>query len=119
MLKYTKSGDEVLDIIENIYNKFNIDSAYVKPKHLSTSGGNGAKFLGSTKAEAESILKNAMKKKNILKSVEDGVTSQGNKKFTFIIDAGETIGTKGENYIKIILSDDGGMLSAFPVKGVD
>ena len=29
---------------------------------------------------------------------------------------GKVIGTKGETLIKIVLSEDGGMLSAFPVK---
>lgn len=40
----------------------------------------------------------------------------GNQKYKIIIDAGKTIGTKGETLIEIILSDDGGMLSSFPIK---
>ncbi|WP_281292955.1 hypothetical protein [Bacillus marasmi] len=36
--------------------------------------------------------------------------------YSVIIDAGKTIGTKGENLIKVVLSEDGGMLSAYPIK---
>lgn len=44
------------------------------------------------------------------------MTSQGKQSFEIIIDTGKTVGTKGETLIKIILSEDGGMLSAYPVK---
>lgn len=36
--------------------------------------------------------------------------------YEIIVDAGKVVGTKGEKSIKIVLSDDGGMLSAYPVK---
>ncbi len=45
-----------------------------------------------------------------------GVARQGNQSYEIIIDAGKEIGTKGEQLIKMILSDDGGMLSAYPIK---
>ncbi len=48
--------------------------------------------------------------------VDDGISALGNQKYEITIDAGKVIGTKGETYYKVILSDDGGMLSAYPIK---
>ncbi|OIK14253.1 hypothetical protein BIV60_12155 [Bacillus sp. MUM 116] len=107
------------NIVKNgtkVFKKFDVSKAYVKPKHLSTSGGNGAKFLGSTKKEAEAILRQAMRKGDISKVLDNGLTREGNQSYEIIINAGKQIGTKGEQRIKIILSDDGGMLSAYPIK---
>jgi len=101
---------------KKVFNNFDIDSAYVKPKHLATSGGNGAKFLGETKEAAEVILQDAMKNGTVVEILDDGVSAPGNQKYSILIDAGKEIGTKGEHLIKIIISDDGGMLSAYPVK---
>ena len=101
---------------KDVLKRFNLEDAYVKPKHLSTSGGNGAKFLGGSKAEAEVILKDAMSSGKIASIVDDGVSALGNTKFEITIDAGKAVGTKGETFIKVILSEDGGMLSAYPVK---
>ena len=39
-----------------------------------------------------------------------------NNKFVYIIDAGKQIGTKCETLLKIVLSEDVGMLSAYPIK---
>jgi hypothetical protein len=44
------------------------------------------------------------------------LTKAGNASYEIIIDAGKTIGTKGKNLVKIVISSDGGMLSAYPVK---
>ncbi|MCD9020568.1 hypothetical protein [Cohnella silvisoli] len=52
----------------------------------------------------------------IVEVIEDGLTPRGNQKFSFILNAGEKVGTKGETLIKIVLSNDGGMLSAYPTK---
>lgn len=98
-----------------MFDNFNVNDAYVKPKHLSTTSGNARKFLGATKADAEIILKDAMNNGTITSVVDDGVSAMGNQKYKIIIDAGKTIGTRGESLIEIILSDDGGMLSAFPI----
>jgi len=104
-----KSGQKALD-------NFDIGSAYVKPKHLSTSSGNGAKFLGDSKDAAEQILQNAMKNGTVKSIKDNGLTKFGQQSYEIIIDAGQKVGTKGEQLIKIVISDDGGMLSAYPVK---
>lgn len=88
-------------------NNFDINPVYVKPKHLATSGGNGAKFLRETKEAAEVILQDAMKKGTVVEILDDGVSALGNQKYSILIDAGKEIGTKGEHITNIIILDDG------------
>lgn len=109
-------SNEIFQGGQNALKNFDIDDAYVKPKHLSTTGGNGAKFLGNNKSEAESILKDVIKNRTVQSITDNGITSQGKQSFEIVIDAGKIVGTKGEELVKIILSEDGGMLSAYPIK---
>ena len=106
----------VFDKGKKIFENFNVDDAYVKPKHLSTTSGNARQFLGATKVDAEIILKDAMNNGTITSIVDDGVSAMGNQKYKINIETGKTIGTRGESLIEIILSEDGGMLSAFPIQ---
>ena len=99
---------------KKIFDKFNIADAYVKPKHLSTTTGNARQFLGSTKEEAQSLLREAMKEGKIISIIDDGISKLGQRKYAIILDAGKIIGTRGETFVKVILSSDGGMLSAYP-----
>lgn len=56
----------------------------------------------------------------VIKTVADnGITKLGSQSYEIIIDtgkAGKVVGIKGETLIKIVLSEDGGMLIAYPVK---
>ncbi len=108
--------DDIAAQGKKVLDNFDIDSAYVKPKHLATSGGNGAKFLGETKEAAEVILQDAMKNGTVKSVADNGLTKMGKQSYQIIIDAGKEVGTKGETLIKIVISEDGGMLSAYPVK---
>ena len=111
-------SDDIFNAGQRVFSEFDINTAYVKPKHLSSTSGNGAKFLATTKAEAENILKEALKKGDIISIADNGLTRQGNLSYQIIVDAGKEIGTKGEVLIKIILSQDCGMISAYPVKSI-
>lgn len=82
--------------------KFNTEDAYVKPKHLSTPKGNGAKFLGNSKGAAEQILKDSMKSRTVQSITDNGLTKMGKQSYSVIIDAGKTIGTQGKNLIKVV-----------------
>ena len=62
----------------------------MKPKHLSTTGGNGQKFIGASKAEAESILKDALSNGKIVSISDNGLTKAGNASYEIIIDTGKT-----------------------------
>ena len=112
----TNSVDDIFTAGKKAFDNFDINNAYVKPKHLSTTGGNGQKFIGASKAEAESILKDALLNGKIISISDNGLTKAGNASYEIIIDAGKTVGTKGENLVKIVISSDGGMLSAYPIK---
>ncbi|MDE6065069.1 MAG: RHS repeat-associated core domain-containing protein, partial [Lachnospiraceae bacterium] len=111
-----KTIDDIATEGQKALDDFDVSSAYVKPKHLSTSGGNGAKFLGDTKEMAEAILQAAIKDGTVQSIADNGLTNFGQQSYQIIIDAGKTVGTRGETLIKIVISEDGGMLSAYPVK---
>ena len=52
-----------------------------------------------------------------LAGIEDEVkVEEGNASYIILIDVGKEIGTKGETNLKIVLSSDGAMLSAYPLK---
>jgi hypothetical protein len=112
----SNSVDDIVTQGKKALDDFNIDSAYVKPKHLSTTGGNGQKFIGVNKLEAESILKNVLSNGKVISIADNGLTKAGNASYEIVIDAGKVVGTKGETLIKIVISSDGGMLSAYPIK---
>lgn len=116
----SESGQNSIDDIfiagKNAFDNFDINNAYVKPKHLSTTGGNGQKFIGASKAEAESVLKDALSNGKIVSISDNGLTKAGNVSYEIVIDAGKKVGTKGESLVKIVISSDGGMLSAYPIK---
>ena len=103
---FGKSSGKIFDKGLNAFKKFDIKNAYVKPKHLSTSNGNGAKFLGENKTMAEETLKKAMSKGNILSITDNGITQKGQQSYNIIINSGQTVGTKGEQLIKIVISDE-------------
>ena len=104
-----------IDEARQIFNDFDVDQAYVKAKHLSTAGGDYAKFNYGSKIDAEMVLKNTIKRGDIVTTTYEGVTKMGNVSYRYILNAHQVIGTKGETFIRIILAKDGGMLSAFPV----
>ncbi|WP_097005192.1 PAAR-like protein [Lacrimispora amygdalina] len=112
----SKIADDIVKQGQKALNNFDINSSYVKPKHLSSSGGKGAKFLGDTKEAAEVILKDAMSSGKVQSIADNGLTKMGQQSYQIVIDAGKEVGTKGETLIKIVISEDGGMLSAYPVK---
>ena len=110
------SVDDIVIEGKKAFNNFDIDNAYVKPKHLSTTRENGQKFIGASKAEAECILKDALSNGKIVSITDNGLTKSGNVSYEIVIDALKTVGTKGEHLVKIVISSDGGMLSAYPIK---
>ena len=107
-------GNSIFDRGQNVFENFNIEDAYVKPKHLSTTSGRGSQFLGKTKAKAETILREAIARGDIISIMDGGISDRGSQKYIIIINAGAVIGTRGETRIKIVLSEDGGMISAYP-----
>lgn len=74
------------------------------------------KFIGASKAEAECVLKEALSNGRIVSISDNGLIKAGNVSYEIVIDAGKIVGTKGESLVKIVISSDGGMLSAYPIK---
>jgi hypothetical protein len=111
----TVSASAQTDKAMQVYNNFDVDNAYVKPKHLASTGGNGSKFAANTKSQAEAILKNTMRNGKMLSASYDGITQMGNTKYVYLLEAGKVVGTKGETLVQIVLSDDLFMLTAYPV----
>jgi hypothetical protein len=96
-----------------VYSRFDVDKAYVKNVHLSTSKVGKVKF-GGTRADAESILKATIVKGDIMSIANNGLSSMEKQSYGYIINAGKAIGTKSEQYIRLALSVDGGFITAFP-----
>ena len=65
-------------------------------------------------SDAEDLLREVMKNGKVVDILDNGVSSQGNQSYGYIIDAGKKIGTKDETHVKVILSDDGGIITAYP-----
>ena len=81
---------------------------------MGLTSGNYQKFLASDKMQAEQLLKEVMRNGNIIDIADDGVSALGYQKYAIIFDAEKVIGTRGETFVKVVITTDGGMLSAFP-----
>ncbi len=57
-----------------------------------------------------------MKNGKIDSITNKGTTPSVNVKYEVIIDAGKVVGTRNENLVKILITSDGGMMSAYPIK---
>jgi hypothetical protein len=98
-----------------VYSRFDVDKAYVKIKHTTSTGGGQAKFVGN-KAQSEMILKTAMRQGDITGIVAERLSPMGNQSYGYIINAGRVVGAKNERYIRLFLTSDDGMKTAFPNK---
>ncbi|MCH5172520.1 MAG: hypothetical protein J1F31_06815 [Erysipelotrichales bacterium] len=65
VLMHNKCDGGVLDEAQRVYDSFDIDKAYVKPRHTTSTGGNFFKF-NANKIDAEKILKDTMRKKRMI-----------------------------------------------------
>ena len=61
-------------------------------------------------------MKDALSNGKIISISDNGLTKAGNASYEIVIDAGRIVGTRGEKLMKIVISSDGGMLSAYPIK---
>lgn len=61
-------------------------------------------------------MKDTLSNGKIVSISDNGLTKAGNASYEIVIDAGKTVGTKSENLVKIVISSDGGILSAYPIK---
>lgn len=87
----------------------NAGSIFIKDKHLSTFGGNYAKFATADKAEAQSWVAEAL-------TSDRAVFRSNGLDGTFKVetDMARAIGTKGQTGIRVIVAYDGRVINAFP-----
>ncbi len=60
-------------------------------------------------------MREAIKNGTVQSIMDNGLTKFEQQSYQIIIDAGKIIGTRGETLIKIIITEDGGMLTAYPI----
>ncbi|MHB8289713.1 MAG: DUF6531 domain-containing protein [Acidimicrobiales bacterium] len=84
----------------------------VSAKHLAGSGGNWAKFAAGTDPNA--LAAQALRSTDAL-----FLPNSGGAADSFIVknDLGQVIGTQGQTWLKVIVSNDGQIITAYPVKG--
>lgn len=86
------------------------DSMGIKNKHLLSAGGNGAKFVTDDIGQVQEWIANGL--------LSDGVKflpNQLDDTFRAIVPAGQIVGTRGQTFIRVIISYDGRVINAFPV----
>lgn len=85
-------------------------SIFIKNKHLATAGGNHAKFASTDIGEVQGWVAQGLR--------SDGVQFLPNQldgTFRAIVPAGQVVGTKGQTSIRVIVTNDGRVINAFPV----
>ena len=83
---------------------------FVKNKHLASAGGNGAKFISDDISQIQDVISRGLQ--------SDGVQflpNQLDDTFRAIVPGGGTIGTRGQESIRVVVTGDGRVISAFPV----
>ena len=85
-------------------------SIFIKNKHLASAGGNHAKFASESISEVQGWVAQGLR--------SDGVQFLPNQldgTFRAIVPAGQVVGTKGQTFIRVIVTGDGRVINAFPV----
>lgn len=82
----------------------------VKGYHLLNAGGGKAKFLADSVSVVRDLVYNAL-------SISNSFVVNSGDSFYTIVDMGEVVGTKGEQFIKIVFTVGGKIITAYPVKG--
>lgn len=85
-------------------------SIFIKNKHLASAGGNQAKFRTDDISQVQEWVAAGLRKEGVVfreNSLDDT--------FQAIVPAGDIVGTKGQTNIRVIVSNDGRVINAFPV----
>lgn len=88
----------------------NPSSIFIKNKHLASSGIRGGKFASDDIAEVQGWVAQGLR--------SDGVQflpNQLDDTFRAIVPAGRAVGTGGQTNIRVIVTNDGRVINAFPV----
>lgn len=83
----------------------------VSSKHLLGAGGRCAKFTTSSQKVIRGLIKTAL-----TSSAAKFYPNGSNGSYYILYNFGRTIGTKGEQIIKVVFDSSGKIWTAFPVK---
>jgi RHS repeat-associated protein len=86
-------------------------SIFIKSKHLASSGIRGGKFATDDVAEAQGLVAEALRSEGAM-----FLPNQLDGTFRVVADLGRALGTRGETRIRAIVTDDGRVINAFPVR---
>jgi hypothetical protein len=89
----------------------NPSSIFIKNKHLASSNIRGGRFATDDVRQAQSVVAEALRSKDamFLQNQSDGT-------FRVVADLGRTVGVRGETRIRAVVTNDGRVINAFPVK---
>ncbi|NED96848.1 RHS repeat-associated core domain-containing protein [Phytoactinopolyspora alkaliphila] len=85
-------------------------SIFIKNKHLSSAGGNQAKFVSDDISQIQGWVAQGLRSSGI-----QFLPNRLDDTFRVIVPAGRVIGTKGQTNIRVIVTNDGRVINAFPV----
>lgn len=86
-------------------------SIFIKNKHLASSGIRGGKFATDDIGEAQSLVAEALRSEGAM-----FLPNQLDETFRVVADLGRAIGTRGETRVRAIVTNDGRVINAFPVR---
>ncbi|WP_222593227.1 hypothetical protein, partial [Cellulomonas composti] len=85
-------------------------SIFVKNKHLASAGGNGAKFATDDIGQVQRWISRGLESDRV-----QFLPNQVDDTFRAIVPGGGAIGTRGQQFIRVIVTGDGRVINAFPV----
>ncbi|WP_181905760.1 RHS repeat-associated core domain-containing protein [Microbacterium bovistercoris] len=85
-------------------------SIFVKNKHLASATGNGAKFASDDIGQVQGWISRGLKSDAAV-----FLPNELDDTFRVVVPGGGVIGTKGQEFIRVIVTGDGRVINAFPV----
>ncbi len=88
----------------------NPSSIFVKSKHLASAGGNSAKFASDDISQIQGWISRGLQSEGV-----QFLPNQLDDTFRAVVPGGGPIGTRGQEFIRVIVTGDGRVINAFPV----
>ena len=108
-----KSGSAIEKASEAAFNAAgDVESIFIKSKHLDMGAGRFAKFNTSDIGEARRIVQEGLRAPNALFLPNPNLSNT----FRVQTNLGKVIGTRGQTSVRVIVGFDGKVINAFPIK---
>ena len=89
----------------------NIDAFTLSAKHLPGAGGTWTKF--GSGVDPRAAIEEALRSKGAMFRPNAGTSDR----FRVVTDLGRVVGSRGETAVRVVVSNDGRVITAFPVRG--